>query len=166
MELKNTTGSKLDISKAAAKEIPSQYKIEAPVTNNDQSDQIKLKDQSAYNNNQNAMIEGSFTSFRPQDGELKNNLASSKNIPDNSKNLSLNLKDQEIIDSLNTGRRITEDEIKRAPVLLMEEFSGNLLRRSKLTINASGLTTGLRKTNDGVAFFGKVNLFFNLLEYQ
>jgi hypothetical protein len=158
-ELKNTTDSKiLDVSKSAAKD--SGIKIDAPETTNEQSEQIKLKEQSAYSNNQNAIIDGSFTSFRPKEGELKNNLASSKNIPDNSKVPSLNVKDQEIIDSLNTGRKITDDEIKRAPVLLMEEFSGNLLRRSKLTINASGLTKGLRNAKDGVAFFGKVNLIF------
>lgn len=35
-----------------------------------------------------------------------------------------------------------------------QELSGDILRNNKLTINAAGLTTGLRKMKDGVSFFG------------
>ncbi len=63
--------------------------------------------------------------------------------------------DEEIAETLNTNRRITDNEIKKAPQILLEELSGEFLKNNKLKINAAGLTTGLRKARDGVAFFGK-----------
>ena len=69
-------------------------------------------------------------------------------------------KDVEVVETHNTNRKISDEEIKNAPVLLLEELTGEVLKNNKLKINAGGLTTGLRKAKDGVAFFGKVTLLF------
>jgi hypothetical protein len=66
-----------------------------------------------------------------------------------------NLIDDSAIDMINSGRFFNENEIKNAACLLLEELMGDVLRNNKLTINAAGLTTGLRKMKDGVSFFGK-----------
>ncbi len=71
-------------------------------------------------------------------------------------------KDVEIVETLNTNRKISDEEIKNAAVLLLEELTGEVLKNNKLKINAAGLTTGLRKTKDGVAFFGKVKIIIIL----
>ncbi len=57
--------------------------------------------------------------------------------------------------------KITDDDIKNAGTLQLEEVMGNLLSNNKLKINAAGLVNGLRKCRDGVAFFGKVKKYNN-----
>ncbi len=74
-------------------------------------------------------------------------------------------KDAEITETLNTNRKIGDEEIKNAPVLLLEELTGEVLKNNKLKINAAGLTTGLRKAKDGVAFFGKVKIIIFLTSF-
>jgi hypothetical protein len=62
----------------------------------------------------------------------------------------------EIEQFIGTGRYVTDDEIKNAPTMTLEEITDkNILRGSKLTINAAGLVGGNRKARDGVAFFGR-----------
>jgi hypothetical protein len=65
------------------------------------------------------------------------------------------------LEGLGSARKISDEDIKNAATLLLEEVTGEVLRNNKLKINAGGLTNGLRKAKDGVAFFGKViHLFF------
>jgi hypothetical protein len=63
--------------------------------------------------------------------------------------------DASVFDIVHSTRNFTEEDIKKAPVLLIEELSGDVLRNIKLIINAGGLVNGIRKLKDGVAFFGK-----------
>jgi hypothetical protein len=56
---------------------------------------------------------------------------------------------------VNTARYFNDEDIKKAPILILEELAGNILRGNKLQINASGLVGGMRKARDGIAFFGK-----------
>lgn len=64
------------------------------------------------------------------------------------------------LEGLGSARKISDEDIKNAATLLLEEVTGEVLRNNKLKINAGGLMNGLRKAKDGVAFFGKVkNLF-------
>jgi len=54
----------------------------------------------------------------------------------------------------NTNRNITEEEIKRAPNLIIEEIEGNLLYGNSMEIRAFGLNNGKRNVKDGIVFFG------------
>jgi hypothetical protein len=81
-----------------------------------------------------------------------NNLNNSENI--NNKNKISN--DDSNLELVNSNRQITDEEIQNAPIILIEELNGDILKNNKLKINAGGLTTGLRKSKDGVVFFGKV----------
>jgi len=58
------------------------------------------------------------------------------------------------IDNINTNRFISEDDIQKANIILLEEIEGNLLRKQTLLINASGLMNGERNAKDGIVFFG------------
>jgi hypothetical protein len=60
------------------------------------------------------------------------------------------------LEGIGSARKISDEDIKNATTLLLEEVTGEVLKNNKLKINAGGLTTGLRKARDGVAFFGKV----------
>jgi hypothetical protein len=52
------------------------------------------------------------------------------------------------------NRIITEEEVKKAPKLLIEEIEGDIFNNNKLVINAMGLVNGQRKAKDGIVFFG------------
>jgi hypothetical protein len=60
------------------------------------------------------------------------------------------------LEGIGSARKISDEDIKNATTLLLEEVTGEVLKNNKLKINAGGLSTGLRKARDGVAFFGKV----------
>jgi len=51
-------------------------------------------------------------------------------------------------------REFKEEDIKRAPVLILEDEEGDILQQKKLELNASGLIGANRKMKDGVTFFG------------
>jgi len=53
-----------------------------------------------------------------------------------------------------SNRVISEDDIRAAPMIVLEEIQGDIFKNNKLMINAGGLVKGERKTNDGIAFFG------------
>lgn len=55
---------------------------------------------------------------------------------------------------MNLNRIITEQDIANAPVLMLEEIEGDILRNNKLVINAAGLLNGARKVKDGIVYFG------------
>lgn len=59
--------------------------------------------------------------------------------------------------SMPSGRVISDTDIIASPYLRIEEVYGDILKNQRLKINAAGLTTSLRKANDGVTFFGKNN---------
>jgi hypothetical protein len=62
----------------------------------------------------------------------------------------------EIEQYIGTSRNITDEEIKNAPVLILEEITDkNILKGNRLTINAAGLVNGNSKAKDGVSFFGR-----------
>ena len=50
-------------------------------------------------------------------------------------------------------RKITDDIIKDAPTLLIEEVECNLLNGQKIKVNAQSMIGG-RGNNDGVVIFG------------
>ena len=55
---------------------------------------------------------------------------------------------------MNSNLRISDEEVKNAPLLFVEEVSGNLFSTQKiLKINAKGLISGGRNENDGVVIF-------------
>lgn len=56
-----------------------------------------------------------------------------------------------------TNRNITDEDIKNATTLLLQDEEGELLRNSSLRINAAGLLNGIRKSKDGIVFFGPPN---------
>lgn len=58
------------------------------------------------------------------------------------------------LDFVNINRMITENEIKSAPELLIEEIEGDILKNNKLVINAAGMVNGARKAKDGIVYFG------------
>jgi len=61
----------------------------------------------------------------------------------------------ELKEGIPSGRFISDTDIISGPYLIIEEVYGNILKNTRLKINAAGLTTSLRKANDGVTFFGK-----------
>jgi argonaute-like protein implicated in RNA metabolism and viral defense len=79
-----------------------------------------------------------------------------KNLDKNSRNSfkTNSKKNEESNLDLNSHRIITDEEIKNAPEIFLEEVMGEMLKNNKLLINAAGLTTGLRKARDGLVFFG------------
>ena len=59
-----------------------------------------------------------------------------------------------IVDNnIDSDRKITDDIIKDAPTLLIEEVECNLLNGQKIKVNAQGMVGG-RGNNDGVVIFG------------
>ena len=57
-----------------------------------------------------------------------------------------------IVDFAN--RVISEEDVKKASKLLIEEIEGDIFQNNKLSINAMGLVNGQRKAKDGIIFFG------------
>jgi hypothetical protein len=81
--------------------------------------------------------------------------SNNNNINNNNNNFDKQIPGSEFLNSL---RCISTEEINSSPYLILEELTGgDLLRNTKCKINAAGLTTGLRKAKDGVAFFGRPN---------
>jgi hypothetical protein len=54
------------------------------------------------------------------------------------------------------NRVISEEDAKKAPKLIIREIDGGIFSNQTLKINAMGLENGLRKTKDGIVFFGPV----------
>jgi hypothetical protein len=75
---------------------------------------------------------------------------------DQSKSRSM-IRTEESSDLINLNKTtISDDVIKNAPELILEELEGDQLLGNKLIINAGGLVSGARKARDGFAFFGTV----------
>lgn len=108
------------------------------------------KNEEGSNSNQNTNYNTNKSLNKSKDEYKNQNLDNSMN----KKNM-----DDSTIEFLNSQRKINEEDVKNASFLILEEVTGEVLRNNKLKINAAGLTTGLRKAKDGVAFFGKVILF-------
>ena len=65
-----------------------------------------------------------------------------------------------IKDFINSSRKMTEDDVKNAPTLLVEEINGDLLNHQTIKINASGMING-RNANDGIVIFSLKNPLLN-----
>jgi hypothetical protein len=126
---------------------------------NDVGDTKSAKDEKKLSNfsnkpdpNKNPKVFNSFSSFaKIEGGKTESKKVSTIiNIENNTKP-----KGEDLIDFLNTARYFNDEDVKHAPVLILEELSGNILRGQKLQLNAAGLVGGMRKAKDGIAFFGK-----------
>ncbi len=77
-----------------------------------------------------------------------------------------NIEDSDLGSRINT-RSFNEGGNINAPTLLIEEVEGNIFNSNKLIMNATGLTNGERKMNDGIAFFGiKLKTVISALIYR
>jgi len=55
---------------------------------------------------------------------------------------------------LDSNRRITSEEVKETPVLIIEEKDCNIFNGEKIKINAAGMIGGGREVGDGLTIFG------------
>ena len=54
---------------------------------------------------------------------------------------------------LDSNRRITSEEVKEAPILIIEEKDCNIFNGNQIRINAAGMIGG-REVGDGLTIFG------------
>ena len=109
--------------------------------------------------NPNNNIDNTRLSTQNEDSKIQNNdNQDSKKEQASNSNVPLSLKKEDpVLDYMNSHRQITEEEIKKGPILTVEEESnGNIFQKKQLKINAGGLIGG-RGLNDGVVIFGQEN---------
>jgi hypothetical protein len=91
-----------------------------------------------------------------KDVEFKENKIISNNINDVIKNVIEEEKNEEdpIINYIASNRKISDEVIKNASTITLEEIDGNLLNGKKIEINAGGMVDG-RNKKDGFTIFGQ-----------
>ncbi len=105
----------------------------------------------------NPRLDGSDQSDKKNDTKAQiKEKESQKSQNSTNKGVSKVLVEESTFDVYDYQGKITDEDIKNAGVLQIEEIMGNLLNNNKLKINAAGLINSLRKGKDGVTFFGKV----------
>jgi hypothetical protein len=91
-----------------------------------------------------------------KDVEFKENKIISNNINDVIKNVIEEEKNEEdpIINYIASNRKISDEVIKNASTITLEEIDGKLLNGKKIEINAGGMVDG-RNKKDGFTIFGQ-----------
>ena len=87
--------------------------------------------------------------------EKIDNIKNEDNINDIIKNVLEEKKEVDpLLSYINSNRKISEEEIKNSPKLILEEIDGNLFNGKKIEINAGGMVEG-RNKKDGFTIFGQ-----------
>ena len=87
--------------------------------------------------------------------EKNDNNQNEDNINDIIKNVLEEKKEVDpLLSYINSNRKISEEEIKNSPKLILEEIDGNLFNGKKIEINAGGMVEG-RNKKDGFTIFGQ-----------
>ena len=89
----------------------------------------------------------------------KDNNAKKEVFNDNIKNVIEEKKNEEdpLITYIQSNRKISDEEIKNASKLILEEIDGNLFNGKNIEINAGGMVDG-RNKKDGFTIFGQKNI--------
>ena len=99
-------------------------------------------------NNENIILE-------KVNNEKNDNIKNEDNINDIIKNVLEEKKEVDpLLSYINSNRKISEEEIKNSPKLILEEIDGNLFNGKKIEINAGGMVEG-RNKKDGFTIFGQ-----------
>jgi hypothetical protein len=99
-------------------------------------------------NNENIILE-------KVNNEKNDNIKNEDNINDIIKNVLEEKKEVDpLLSYINSNRKISEEEIKNGPKLILEEIDGNLFNGKKIEINAGGMVEG-RNKKDGFTIFGQ-----------
>ena len=90
-------------------------------------------------NNENIILE-------KVNNEKNDNIKNEDNINDIIKNVLEEKKEVDpLLSYINSNRKISEEEIKNGPKLILEEIDGNLFNGKKIEINAGGMVEGRNK---------------------
>jgi hypothetical protein len=121
------------------------------------NDKAKKEESMTFLHNMNPRLESTNQTEKKSDTKTeKKEKYSQKSQTSTNKGASKIIVEDSTFDVYDYQGKITEEDIKNAGTIQLEEIMGNLLSNNKLKLNAAGLINGLRKTKDGVAFFGKV----------
>ena len=89
--------------------------------------------------------------------EEKKEEEKNENNPENNNennNNEENKEEEQIMKILDSNRRITSDEVRETPILIIEEKDCNLFNGEQIKINAAGMIGGGREVGDGLTIFG------------
>lgn len=118
--------------------------------NIEENDEKNKEDKNINDDKNNNVI------IEKKDVEFKENKIISNNINDVIKNVIEEEKNEEdpIINYIASNRKISDEVIKNAPTITLEEIDGKLLNGKKIEINAGGMVDG-RNKKDGFTIFGQ-----------
>ena len=118
--------------------------------NNDENDEKNKEDKNINNEKNNNII------IEKKNVDNKEYIKKEENINDIIKNVIEEEKNEEdpLITYITSNRKISEEEIKNGPKLILEEIDGNLFNGKKIEINAGGMVEG-RNKKDGFTIFGQ-----------
>ena len=125
--------------------------INSPKNNNFENNEKNKEDENKNEkkeNNENIILEKA-------NNEKIDNIKNEDNINDIIKNVLEEKKEVDpLLSYINSNRKISEEEIKNSPKLILEEIDGNLFNGKKIEINAGGMVEG-RNKKDGFTIFGQ-----------
>ena len=125
--------------------------INSPKNNNFENNEKNKEDENKNDkkeNNENIILEKA-------NNEKIDNIKNEDNINDIIKNVLEEKKEVDpLLSYINSNRKISEEEIKNSPKLILEEIDGNLFNGKKIEINAGGMVEG-RNKKDGFTIFGQ-----------
>ena len=125
--------------------------INSPKSNKFENNEKNKEDENKNDNKEggeNIILE------KVNDEKIDNN-KNEDNINDIIKNVIEEKKEVDpLLSYINSNRKISEEEIKNSPKLILEEIDGNLFNGKKIEINAGGMAEG-RNKKDGFTIFGQ-----------
>ena len=125
--------------------------INSPKSNKFENNEKNKEDENKNDNkenNENIILE-------KVNNEKNDNIKNEDNINDIIKNVLEEKKEVDpLLSYINSNRKISEEEIKNSPKLILEEIDGNLFNGKKIEINAGGMVEG-RNKKDGFTIFGQ-----------
>lgn len=126
--------------------------INNPKNNNFENNEKNKEDENKNDNkenNENIILE------KANNEKKIDNIKNEDNINDIIKNVLEEKKEVDpLLSYINSNRKISEEEIKNSPRLILEEIDGNLFNGKKIEINAGGMVEG-RNKKDGFTIFGQ-----------
>ena len=118
--------------------------------NNEENDEKNKEDKNINNEKNNNII------IEKKNVDNKEYIKKEENINDIIKNVIEEEKNEEdpLITYITSNRKISDEEIKNSPKLILEEIDGKLLNGKIIEINAGGMING-RNKKDGFTIFGQ-----------
>ena len=122
--------------------------------NSPKSNKFENNEKNKEDENKNDNKEGGENIEKVNNEKIDNN-KNEDNINDIIKNVMEEKKEVDpLLSYINSNRKISEEEIKNSPKLILEEIDGNLFNGKKIEINAGGMVEG-RNKKDGFTIFGQ-----------